>query len=115
MADITYTRREVNACAEHWHLVEDACAGEHAIRAKREAYLPKPNAEDHSEANEARYRDYLRRAVYYNATGRTLQGLTGVAFRRWPEIALPAGLEYLHDDVDGSGTTLIQQTQGAVA
>jgi hypothetical protein len=46
--------------------------------------------------------------VYYNATGRTLSGLTGIAFRRWPEIELPPGLGYIKDDADGAGTTLIQ-------
>lgn len=80
------------------------------MREAGDLYLPRPNAEDESPENRARYDAYLKRAVYYNATGRTLSGLTGIAFRRWPEIVLPASLEYIRDDVDGSGSTLIQQT-----
>lgn len=107
MADITYIRDEVVAALPLWSRVSDAAAGEHTVRAAGDLYLPRPNAEDLSPENRARYDAYLKRAVYYNATGRTLSGLTGIAFRRWPEIVLPPGLDYLKDDADGAGTTLI--------
>jgi hypothetical protein len=107
-ADITYIRDEVKAALPLWRMVKDAAAGEHAVRDAGDRYLPRPNAEDRSPENRARYDAYLKRAVYYNATGRTLSGLTGIAFRRWPEIVLPPGLDYLKDDVSGSGMTLIQ-------
>lgn len=106
--DITYIRDEVKAMLPLWQMVNDAAAGEHAVRDAGDLYLPRPNPTDTSPANRARYESYLQRAVYYNATGRTLAGLTGIAFRRWPEIVLPAGLDYLKTDADGAGTTLIQ-------
>jgi hypothetical protein len=107
-ADITYIRDEVQCMLPLWRQVKDAAAGEHAVREAGELYLPRPNAEDRSPENLARYHAYLQRAVYYNAAGRTLSGLTGIAFRRWPEIVLPAGLDYLKGDADGAGATLIQ-------
>lgn len=47
--------------------------------------------------------------------GRTHNGLLGVAFRQWPEIELPAAMDYIKEDTTGSGVTLIQQTQQAVS
>lgn len=106
--DITYIRDEVKAQLPLWQMVNDAAAGEYAVRDAGDLYLPRPNPTDKSPENRSRYEAYLQRAVYYNATGRTLSGLTGIAFRRWPEIVLPAGLDYLKADADGAGTTLIQ-------
>jgi len=96
-------------------MVEDACTGQHAIKRRGEEYLPRPNPSDFSlEANQ-RYAQYLSRAVYYNATGRTLSSLVGMAFGKWPEIAIPAALEYLTDDADGAGCSLVQSCQMALA
>jgi hypothetical protein len=114
MADITYTRPEVADRFDLWQLVSDACEGEYAVKAQGDVYLPRPNAFDTSQENQSRYDQYLARAVYYNATGRTLTALTGIAFRRWPEIVLPEGLDYLRQDASGSGVTLIQSVQGGV-
>jgi hypothetical protein len=41
--------------------------------------------------------------------------LLGVAFRQWPEIELPAAMDYIKEDATGSGVTLIQQVQQAVS
>lgn len=108
-ADITYIRDEVKCTLDRWQLTNDATSGEYAVRAAGDTYLPRPNPEDKSPENHARYESYLQRAVYYNATGRTLQGLTGVAFRAPPEVVLPPGLDYIRDDIDGAGSSLIQQ------
>lgn len=96
-------------------MVEDACTGQHAIKRRGEEYLPRPNPSDFSlEANQ-RYAQYLSRAVYYNAAGRTLSSLVGMAFNKWPEIVLPKALEYLNEDADGAGCSLIQSCQMALA
>jgi len=96
-------------------MVEDACTGQHAIKARGEEYLPRPNPGDYSvEANE-RYKQYLTRAVYYNAAGRTLSSLVGMAFQKWPEVTNPKVLDYLVDDADGSGCSLVQSCQMTLA
>lgn len=115
MTDVTTQRAEYTAALPSWTLAEDAAAGEAAVKAAKDKYLPRPNPTDTSAQNEARYDQYLLRAVYYNATGRTLSGLIGIAFARWPEIDLPAGMEFAEKDIAGANLSLIQQAQAAVA
>ena len=93
--DVTFTRPEYDAALNRWRLVRDVCKGSEAIKAGKERYLPKPNPDDKSAANTARYEDYLKRAVFYNATGRTKHSLVGAAFRTWPTLTVPGALEYV--------------------
>ena len=72
-----------------WVTVRDAVAGDRAIKASKERYLPKPNPEDRSEYNAIRYKQYLQRAVWYGVTGRTLDGLVGQAYAKPPVIEIP--------------------------
>lgn len=113
MADITYNRPEYEEAAPRWRMVSDACAGQHAVAAG--GYLVRPNPSDKTPAAEDRWLQYQARAVYYNATGRTKEALTGIAYRRWPEIVLPDAMNGLLADVDGTGRPLIQQSQGALS
>lgn len=109
MANVDWQRPEVQAKAASWKLVRDAVAGSEAVKAGD--YLPEVNAFDTSVENQQRNADRLKRAVYFNATGRTLSALTGVAFAKWPEVELPTGLEYVMDDVDGAGIGVVNQAQ----
>ncbi|QQP97930.1 DUF4055 domain-containing protein [Lysobacter enzymogenes] len=89
-----------------WQRVRDACEGQEAVKARGETYLPSP---DESEEDRKRYKRYLERATYYNATGRTLSGLVGIAFATWPKIETTDA--ELLGDADGSGVGLINQSQ----
>lgn len=109
---VEYKRPEVEAKEPSWKLVRDAVKGSEAVKAGD--YLCPINGHDDSPENKARNRARLAGAVYFNATGRTLGALTGMAFGKWPEIELPAGLEYLEEDADGSGVGLVNQAQIAV-
>lgn len=113
MASVDWQRPEVTSKAASWKLVRDAVAGSEAVKAGN--YLPEVNSFDDSIENNARNRDRLKRAVYFNATGRTLEAMTGIAFGKWPEVKVPAGLEYVLSDADGSGVGVINQAQGVVA
>lgn len=54
------------------------------------------------------YNGYIDRAEFFNATGRTVEGLHGMLFRK-PVIAeVPDNLAYLLDNVDGKGNDLHQ-------
>lgn len=112
--DVTFRRPEYEAALPRWELVEDCCAGSEAVKAKRTQYLPRPNPLDDSAEARARYADYLARAAFYNATGRTLRGLNGLVFRRWPELTVPAAIEYVAQDVDGAGVSIYQQSQAVL-
>ncbi|GAA4652072.1 DUF4055 domain-containing protein [Kistimonas scapharcae] len=97
-----------------WRMIDDACEGEQAIKKGDERYLPKPNPQDVSPENDERYKQYKARAVFYNATGRTLSGLVGVAFSKDAATELSTRLEYLRANADGAGNGLEQLAQKAL-
>jgi hypothetical protein len=113
--DVSTTHSEYEAAFADWALCEDAAAGESAVKAAREKYLPRPNAHDHTVRNIERYHSYVQRAVYYNATGRTLAGLLGLAFGEPPDIKLPPGIDFAEEDLSGTGLPLIQHAQATLA
>lgn len=108
--EIDYQRPELDKHRKNWRLVSDVVAGESAVKDGGERYLPKPNPTDKSEANTARYRQYVDRAVFFNATGRTLEGLIGIALRNGPEVETPASMEFVKTDIDGAGGGIANQT-----
>jgi hypothetical protein len=114
MPDVTYHRPELTAALSRWRLVRDVCKGSEKIKAGSFHYLPKPNPHDKSEANEERFKSYLARAVFYNATGRTKNGLVGAVFTTWPTLKVPALLDYVNEDIDGSGVSIYQQSQSVI-
>ena len=84
------------------------------MKARTTEYLPDPDETcDDPRAAGARYEGYLARATYFNATGRTLSGLVGVAFANWPQVKTQFSV--LLDDADGSGIGLINQAQGTLS
>ena len=94
-----------------WTKTRDAVRGSVAVKDKRHTYLPVPDAEsndDSSGAQSVRYRQYIKRALFTNFTGRTKNALVGAAFRKEPKIDLPQGLEYLMDDASGDGLGIEQ-------
>ena len=98
--------QQINAAhAEHakyaaqWRRCRDAVEGEDAIHAAGEAYLPRL-----TDQTDDRYAAYVARAPLYNAVGRTVDGLTGLVFRKAPTVVKPAKFDA--DDVDGDGTPL---------
>jgi hypothetical protein len=123
---VGYMRNEAGALLAAWFLIRDAIEGEVAIKGqyairpsylptshvrymrKAEDYLPKPNPSDRSQENEDRYKSYVKRAVWYNFTSRTLAGLVGQIFLRPPVQTLPDELEPLVTNADGNGMTLEQ-------
>lgn len=110
--DITHNRIPDDA-AERWRVVHDVVAGDQALR--KADYLPYLNRADRSEQNTERNRVYRERAVFFAATGFTLAGLIGLAFRHDPKSSLPPKLEYLRKDADGAGVSIYQQSQAVLA
>ncbi len=115
MADVTYMRPEYEAAQARWRLVRDVCKGSEAVKAAEQRYLPKPNRHDTSKENAERYESYLARAVFYNATGRTRDGLVGAVFRVVPTLTVPALLDYMQTDANGAGISVYQQSQTVLA
>lgn len=62
-----------------WMRTKDVLEGEDAVKEKGEVYLPRLDGMEPSE-----YKAYKQRAMFYNATDRTVTGLAGMVFRRPP-------------------------------
>lgn len=111
MSDITWRRPDFNNALKEWQLVLDALEGERKVKEAKTLYLPKPNPSDKSPQNEERYKQYVARSVFYPVTGRTQKGLVSLVYQKDPVQELPAPLEYLETDVDGSGNGIVKQSQ----
>lgn len=108
MANVGFTRKEIKRLLPSYYLIRDCIEGEVAIKAARTKYLPMPNSSDTSPQNLSRYKAYLERAVFYNATQRTLYGLAGQIFVKDPVIEIPTLLDTVNIDANGDGVSLTQ-------
>ena len=86
-----------------WQKCRDSIAGEDEIKAKGTMYLPRPSGMDDND-----YADYKARAQFFNAGGRTLDGLAGMLNRKPCIVQVPKGMEKYLENVDGRGHTMQQ-------
>lgn len=84
-----------------WRKCRDVAQGQEAVHKRGEAYLPRLEGQGDDD-----YRAYLGRALFYNATQRTIDGLRGLMFRKPPLVTAPSGLGDLVDDLTGFGEPL---------
>ena len=105
---VNSTRSELVEIQPRYDLIRHSIYGEYAIKEQRTTYLPQPNPTDTSDTNQQRYEDYLCRAVFYNVTQRTQEGLVGQIFLRPPIPEFPSELEPLIENADQEGNTLAQ-------
>lgn len=98
-----------------WMLMDDCLSGEEAVKSRKELYLPIPRVDDDESENKKRYSTYIQRAVFYNATRRTLDGLVGEVFSRDPVMKLPENMARMATDVDGAGVSIVQQAKLALS
>ena len=97
---------------ERWETVGDCIQGQQAVKSRRERYLTNPyKANKNQQEQKDLYNAYLNRAMFLNVTSRTLDYSVGAIFRNDPKIELSSEYEYLLNNADGSGLSLIQQVQ----
>lgn len=85
-----------------WKRIEDCIAGPDQVKAGREIYLPKLSGSSLTE-----YNDYLNRALFFNASDRTLQAMIGFLFRKPPQDELPTFLDDVKKDAGCNGVPLM--------
>lgn len=90
--------RQYHERAWQWTMCRDVAAGSDQIKEKGAQYLPKLGGQDADE-----YEAYKRRADFYGAFGRTVQGIAGAVFRRPPTVEIPATMADYIDDVTLEG------------
>lgn len=112
--NVDYTRQELISLLPKWQLIEDCLGGSEVVKQKGVAYLPMPNASDKSTENTTRYENYKSRAVFYNVTRRTLDGMVGQVFSRDPICSIPEAMRIIKENCDGAGVTLDQQSKLAL-
>lgn len=107
---------EYQAGLAHWIRARDVLAGEDALKAAGERYLPRLTGQTDDE-----YRSYRLRASFFNATARTADGYIGLVFRRPPFVTLPQentpvarALATFESDVDLLGTTFSSYARNIV-
>ena len=101
------THLDYDANIAAWQRARDVFAGEDAVKAAGEKYLPRLDCQDNTE-----YLAYKNRAAFFNASARTADGFVGLIFRREPTFKLPVGngvgdaLAEFVEDADMLGTSL---------
>src|SRR4051812_27735394 len=85
----------------HWQRCRDVYRGEDAVKARGKSYLPKPGG-----LSEEAYDAYKVRALFYEATGRTIDGFVGAISRKDPVIEAPAALDIMLKDATADGMSL---------
>src|SRR3954463_13074752 len=112
---VNSTHPDYDATLPDWLRARDVLAGEDAVKAAGEKYLPRLDAQSEEE-----YLAYRNRAAFFNATARTAEGYIGLIFRRAPFVKAPEGsgvgraLADFTNDCDMLGTTLYGYTKNVV-
>ena len=96
---------EYEAALPRWQRCRDCFEGSDAVKARATAYLP--TLEGHKGSSSEKYDAYKTRAVFYNATARTVAGLLGSVFRATPSWTFPALIEDDLEDVTLMGRPLV--------
>ena len=95
---------EYEAALPRWQRCRDCFEGSDAVKARATAYLP---ALEGHQVSSQKYDAYKTRAVFYNATARTVAGLLGSVFRAAPSWTFPASIEDDLEDVTLMGRPLV--------
>lgn len=82
-----------------WQKCRDAIAGQEQVHERGIVYLPILQGQ-----TALSYNNYKSRALYFNASGRTLDGMTGLVFRKKPTVIVPPAMTPLLDSIDMAGS-----------
>lgn len=91
---------------EKWKRCRDVMCGQDAVHGAGEVYLPRLKEQAPED-----YLAYVMRAGFYNASWRTVAGLTGMLFRKPPKQKLAASIIPLLKNVDMQGNAIDQFAQ----
>src|SRR5436853_903393 len=81
---VNATHPQYDASLPAWQRARDVLAGEDAVKAAGERYLPRLDSQSDGE-----YAAFRERASFFNATARTAEGYVGLIFRRPPFVRTP--------------------------
>lgn len=118
---VTATHRDYDLHLDQFRRCDDAVEGSDAVKygvsqrgrydtvtttsRSSRPYLPKLQDQDDNA-----YAGYVARAVFFNASNRTLDGMSGMVMARPPRESMPAALKTLATDITLTGRTLFSFT-----
>jgi hypothetical protein len=107
---IEASRKDYDGALAIWERCRDVISGSDAVKSRGARYLPPLDSQTRtaSLAGEGarRYAEYLLRALFFNATGRTVVGLSGAMFQKEPQLKCGAEAKKHVEDVTLSGLPL---------
>lgn len=106
---VNATHPDYDRFAPKWKRCRDVIAGQDAMHAAKELYLPKLKDEE-----DAEYKARLKRSDFFNGTWRTVDALGGMAFRKAPTVDVPAAIEPYLADISMAGTSMESLAKEAV-
>lgn len=92
------THPQYKDMVEVWAACRAAKKGQRAIHAGGTTYLPRLSGQTDNE-----YSAYMMRAQFYNATGRTVEGMVGLLFRKKPNRTILPAMEPWEKDINLAG------------
>lgn len=92
------THPSYDARTEEWVRCRDCYAGNDRIKGKGGIYLPQLSGQSPED-----YAAYKKRGLFYGATQRTVDGITGAIMRKEPSVDIPDGLKDLLEDITFTG------------
>lgn len=103
---VTSQNSEYQKMLPVWKRCSDISSGTDAVHSGGETYLPRlkdQSAED--------YQKFVQRTPLFNATWRTIAGLSGMIFRKPPIVKVPNAIESMMDDITMAGESLYMVAQ----
>ena len=97
-----------------WIRCRDAVAGQDAIKAKEEAYLPKLSGHMSPNGGSLAYSAYLGRTLWFGASDRTVNGYVGAIMRKEPSFKVPSVFDDRLDDITNCGETAVEFSEACV-
>ena len=109
---VNRTHAEYDATAPAWSRARDVLAGEDAVKAAGDKYLPRLDSQSEEE-----YAAYKARASFFGATARTLAEYLDLIFRRGPVVAVDErkALEQFVSDCDLEGMDFVRYARQVVS
>lgn len=92
---------------EQWQENCDAIEGQRAIHKKGTKYLPELGSMDQkTKKGRKNFAEFMKKALYFNAVAKTVEGMLGLMFRKDAQNELPDAISYFSKNVDGTGMTI---------
>ena len=95
-----YQHHEYSEYRECWDKCRAVVEGEEEVHERKEKDLPRLSGQSDDE-----YKAYVKRTPFFNASGRTVEGMVGLVFRKAPIVTAPAAVLAMLDDVTLTGIT----------